>query len=69
MPNCLIMARRASAASAPAASCLSDELGARSKGPRVCINIVMSKILHSGLFVGRALPLVGVLATGSIQGM
>jgi hypothetical protein len=52
MQNCLIIPGWASAATASAASCLSDEQGARFEGPRVCVNMVMSKIFHSGLFVG-----------------
>ena len=68
MPNRLTIARRASAAPGVAASCLSDELGARSKGPRVCINIVMSKILHSGVFADRAMPLVGVWPPARFKG-
>jgi len=34
----------------------------------VCINIVMSKILHSGLFAGRAMPLVGVWPPARFKG-
>ena len=55
-------------ASAPAAFCLSDEWDARFDGPRVCVNMVMSKNLSLQVVRGgRALPLLSKLAIGSIH--
>lgn len=61
MQNRLITAKRAAAAATLMVFCLVIEEGARWKGPRVCISIVILKILRWGLFAASSvMPFVAV---------